>query len=518
MTPLPNTHPVLSCEEAIAFEKALFGGDAGAEWNAMRAAGLAVAEAVLEDFREIGGFPADGRVLVLCGKGRNGGDALLAARALLEKFPKASADVRFVHGQKALRPPAARAAELLWACRDRVQTLHGPPAGPYAVCLDGIFGHSFRGKLDEPSARAIEETRRAEISLRAAVDLPSGLDDPGAFRADFSYATGVVKKPLLYLPAAGRPRYLDLGFFRDLPKTRALRASWKAPCRVLTTGLLADLAAFRRPTLHKYAAGHVFVIGGSRNLPGAVLMSVRAALKSGAGLVSAFVPKSLVPAFAARLPEAMWIGWPELPDGSLSPEGFPRLRERLPAANALVIGPGMGRDPETLTLARDIIASSPVPLVIDADALQSTTVHAGRAPRILTPHTGEFARLAQGMSFEKFAEQTGGFITTVLKGPVTRVAANDAVYHNFSGGPVLARAGSGDLLAGLVGGLLAQCPAEPLSAAVRGVLWHGLAADALARERGQTAVMATELLEFLPAILRRHNLRNHEAAARQKQG
>ena len=183
-------------------------------------------------------------------------------------------------------------------------------------------------------------------------------------------------------------------------------------------------------------------------------------------------------------------------------EGLHLLRERIDRATALVMGPGLGREAESLTLAGDVAKLSSVPLVIDADALQPDIVRAGTVPRILTPHAGEFARIAGRSDLAAFCRQTNSVVT--LKGPVTRIcgSASGSVYHNFFGGPVLARGGSGDILAGLVSGLLAQTPAEPLLAACRGAIWHGLAADALARARGQTAVQTTQLLEFLPVVLR----------------
>jgi NAD(P)H-hydrate epimerase len=230
-------------------------------------------------------------------------------------------------------------------------------------------------------------------------------------------------------------------------------------------------------------------------------MTTLAALRSGAGLVTAFVPESLVPAFAARAPEAMWVGWPETPSGGLALEGRHLLNAKLVRATALVIGPGLGRDAETLALAADLVKASATPLVIDADALQSEIVRAGKAPRVLTPHAGEFARIAKNAELGTFAKKAGA--TVVLKGSPTRVAGGDgAVYHSFFGGPVLARGGSGDVLAGLIGGLLAQAPSEPLLAAARGVVWHGLAADALARMHGQVSVQTTQLLDFLPTVLR----------------
>jgi len=210
-------------------------------------------------------------------------------------------------------------------------------------------------------------------------------------------------------------------------------------------------------------------------------------------LVTAFVPESLAPAFAARAPEAMWVGWPETPEGGLALEGAHLLREKLSRATALLIGPGLGREAETLALARDIVQQSSVPLVIDADALQPEIVSAGKVFRILTPHAGEYDRVEHMLTPE---------MVTIQKGPVTRVCVRAATYHSFFGGPVLARGGSGDLLAGLTAGLLAQSPADVAGAAMRGLVWHGLAADALARDHGQVAVTTTQLLDFLPAVLR----------------
>jgi len=525
-----SAHPILSCDEARALEARLFGGDETREWPAMQRAGRAVGGAVLEDFREIGGFSAAGRVLVLVGKGHNGGDALIAAQTILEQYPQAGADVLFVFGEHALRPLAQRAwQELLQAAPQRVAARRLDPVATsvseknaagvatsvsewtsaYDLCLDGVFGFQFRPPLDERAGAALRWANARPARLRAAVDLPSGLDTPDAFRADFTYATGVMKTPALACPNAGRLRYLDLGFFgveRVVPN---------ALDYVLTCEILSPLSAFRSPLSDKRAYGHLFVLGGSRNYPGAVLMTVLAALRSGAGLVTAFVPESLAPAFAARAPEAMWIGWPETAEGGLALAGHYLMRERLGRATALAIGPGLGREPETLALVRDIVANAPVPVVLDADALQPDIVRASAAPRVLTPHAGEFARIAAGASLREFCAETGA--TVVLKGPVTRIGTADTVYHSCCGGPVLARGGSGDLLAGLIGGLLAQASAvaerlpvprgsgsasATLQAAAQGVVWHGLAADALAREKGQVAVQTTQVLDYLSAALR----------------
>lgn len=488
-------HPILTCDETKAFEAALFAGDEAREWTAMQRAGRAVADAVLGDFEEIGGFPsAGGRVLVLAGKGHNAGDALIAAKCIKDLNTSARIDVCFVFGERALRPLAARA----W--RGLAADAHAIPAGGllagagdgYDLVFDGVFGFQFRPPLAPEVAAVLDAANALPIRFRAAVDLPSGLDASSAFRADFTYATGIVKAPLLTLPNVGRLRYLDLGFFNATPEPICHLIGDKTAW-VLTQDVLRPLRGLRASGSDKRTYGHVFIVGGSRGYPGAVMMSVLAAVHSGAGLVTAFVPETLVAAFAAQVPEAMWVAWPETPDGGLALEGAYLLREKMSRASALLVGPGLGREPETLLLAKEIVAESAVPVVIDADALQPDIVAAGSTRKILTPHAGEFARIER---------RIGAGTIVVRKGPVTTVQRDKEAYHSFFGGPVLARGGSGDILAGLTAGLLAQAPDDPLGAALRGVAWHGLAAGSLARTKGQVAVRTTELIEHLSAALR----------------
>lgn len=495
-------HPVLSLEDAKRFEDGLFGGDEAKEWPAMLQAGRAVGEAAVADFGETGRFPSAGRLLVLAGKGHNGGDALLAAKTILEQHPGASADIWLLFGERELRPLAARAyRELVHAVPNRVRLIARAEAlaDCYDLSLDGVFGFQFRAPLAPQLGEVFARINEHPIRFRAAIDLPSGLGDGNMLRADFSYATGSVKMPLVAeanQSAVGRLRYLDLGFF-EVHKTDGHSA---AVDRVLTPESLASLHRLRVPLSDKRTYGNVFILGGSRNYPGAVLMSVLAAVRSGVGLITAFVPESLVYAFAARVPEAIWVGWPETPEGGLALEGLHLLRERLDRASALLLGPGIGREPETLALMVDVAKASPVPLVIDADALQDEVVRAGSATRIFTPHAGEFIRIAGESTLLDFSREKKA--VTVLKGPLTRISDGLAVYHSCCGGPVLARGGSGDILAGLIGGLLAQKPSEPLVAACRGVAWQGKAADLLARAHGQIAVQTTQILDFLADALR----------------
>ncbi len=491
--------PVLSNADAGALEAALLGGEERREWQAMQAAGRRVAEALLRDMGEVGGMPAAGRILVLAGKGNNAGDALLAARGILEGFPRASADILFAFGPRKLKPLAARAWRgLSESARGRVRsTGAGELSAAYDLCIDGIFGFQFRPPLPESAYDAIEASRRPRIRFRASVDLPSGWSEPGAFRADFTYATGSAKSPILDCANAGRPRFIDLGFF---PEGAAERDEWAGGDRVLLRSVLDPLAGLRPAAADKRSQGHLAIVGGSADLPGAVLMTALAALRSGVGLVTVFAPKSLSAVFAARAPEAMWVGLPETPAGGLALASLGRIVEGLERADALEVGPGLGRNPETLSLALELVATSPLPLVIDADALQPGVVRAGGAPRILTPHAGEFARIGGAAGLRALAGEVRGVV--IQKGPVTRVSGGGAVYHGFCGGPVLSRGGSGDILAGLAGGLLAQAPAHPLVAACRAVVWHGMAADQLARARGQAAVRTLELLDFLAPALR----------------
>ena len=200
----------------------------------------------------------------------------------------------------------------------------------------------------------------------------------------------------------------------------------------------------------------------------------------------------------------MWVGCKLNRSGGLALSCLSFLRERLKKADAVLVGPGLGADPETIELVRQIAGEVAVPIILDADALRPEIIKELRKkPFICTPHAGEFKRIAPALySGEKFVIPRG---VLVLKGPLTHVTDGKITYYSPFGGPVLARGGSGDMLAGLIGGLLAQTPKNPLLAACRGLVWHGIAADLLARTHGQVAVENSQLLEQLgPALLSTH--------------
>ncbi len=491
------SHPVLSCAAAKAWEAGLL-KTAAAEWTAMQQAGEAIAHAVLEDFREIDGLPENARVLVLAGKGHNGGDALLAARTILALRPQGRVTVVLSFGLQTLRPLAKKALMVLKKTgRARVvSAAQGLAAiAKYDLCLDGIFGFQFRAPMDAATTALIKAVNAHHgVAFRAAVDLPSGVGEASAttiFRADFTYATGIVKRPVLSPNVAkfvGRLRYLDLGFFA--------KKSPPATERVLTPAVLAPLARLRTAQTDKRTFGHVLLVGGSRSYPGAILLAVRSALRSGAGLVTAFVPKTLAPEYAAAHPEAMWVGCPETARGGLAAGTLKLIQARLKRATALVIGPGASAEPAVLNTIRSIVRKTDLPLVLDADALRPEIVAELKDRAfVCTPHAGEFERIAPKLFKDGKLVAPHGVL--VLKGPLTRVTDGRETYYSPFGGPVLARGGSGDILAGLIGGLLAQQPKDPLLAAARGVVWHGRAADLLARAHGQVAVEISQILEQL---------------------
>jgi NAD(P)H-hydrate epimerase len=305
---------------------------------------------------------------------------------------------------------------------------------------------------------------------------------------------------------------LDLGFFGSSRGKEAggepdgfltsVASERPAASFILTEHVLRPLRAARPAHTDKRTFGHLFVVSGSRTMPGAVMMAVESALVSGVGLVTAFVPESLAASFAARLPEAMWVPMPETLEGGLALEGRGSVVARAARCTGLLAGPGLGRDRESLALIAELLRAIDVPAVLDGDALHAEIIAAhypGSAPvRVLTPHAGEYARIAGDDALPAAAQRLGA--TIALKGPVTRVCDVGVEYFSTFGGPVLSRGGSGDVLAGLIAGQLAQ-GASPLEAATRGVVWHGMAADRLARVQGQTSARVTQLVPQLAAVL-----------------
>jgi NAD(P)H-hydrate epimerase len=501
--------------------------DEAAEWSAMKRAGQGIARFLVEDYAELRPVPEHLRILALLGKGNNGGDALIACGQLLADFPRARVDLVLTSPADEFSPLAARAMQQL---EGRVQTHQiserskaaeitrlfneASEGKGFHICLDGLLGVAFKPPVREPMATLIKAVNAYEaIDLRAAVDLPSGkgdaCDEDTHFHADFTYATGIAKKPLFNgIADCGRIRYVELGFF-DTPQGAELDSKES----ILTESVLDPIRRLRPASVDKREFGHLFIIGGSAFMPGALLMTVQAAVRSGGGLVTAFAPASVASALAAQVPEAMWIPWPETANGTLSPRAMPLLLDRVGRASAVLAGPGMGKDRHTELVVQEIVRNVELPVLLDADALRARVVevvqkrraHFGRV--VITPHMGEFMRVAKLAEANYSAEALLDFsssyrVMTVLKGPNTRICDGETLIYNTQGGPVLSRGGSGDILSGLIGGMIAQNNVCVSTAVARGVILHGLAAQRLARAKGQVAVHTTQILDYLPEVLR----------------
>jgi len=509
-------HPILTCAEAQAWEKHLLGEDPEQAWSAMSRAGAGVGAAIVRDFTQWRPLPRDPRVLVLAGPGHNGGDALLAAREILRARPRGQISVVLLEPLEKLKPLTRRAWDELAAnsgvtliTSEQFYQRLGTDES-WDICICGLYGLAFHPPLSEHARALIQAVNGApdSVGFRVAIDLPSGVgatSDDLAFLADFTYATGIAKQPL-FDPAnakwVGRIRYIDIGFFeKPYDGPRAFTDNLLLPTALQHT------ARLRKATSSKRSHGNLIVLSGSRTYPGAQMLNVVGALRAGVGLVTALTPFTFAASFAAARPEAMWRGCPEEPDGSHGAGSMGAMRDLLPRASALLTGSGMGRSNATQNMLPMLVKTCLLPLVLDADALMPKIITAsseraeGAGPVIITPHTGEFERIAgENANLEEFCRKF--HLITVLKGPVTRISDGTRTWCSPYGGPVLARGGSGDLLAGMVGALLSQMNHHPFEAACRAVVWHGLAADALARAKGETAVLTAELAAYLPEALR----------------
>ena len=489
--------PVLSCVEAAAAEAAFLAGDAKLSWQLMNVAARGVGEAALS---LLGRKPE--RILVLAGKGNNGADAFLAAL----HCARAGTEIVAVFAEGG---PARAQAQRAWSMRKKgvriglvaAANLRQLAAHEFCLIFDGILGQGFRAPLSAELRRFLRDTDKLR-GLRIAVDLPSGLGDDAtgpAFRADLTVSIGCLKRPLLAPQAArfvGRLRVLDIG----LPLGETEEAC-------VTAANLAPLRRPRRARSDKRHQGQLLIVGGSDRMPGAVLMNTAAALRAGVALVTTCLPESVRAKAAVAYPEAMWRGLHTGRDGSITAANLKALRTLLTDKDTLLIGSGMGEKAAKLISA--VATRCSAALVLDADALRPPVIAASKQSkiRVLLPHAGEFKRLsgrtASVAAARAYARKTKTIV--VLKGPLTCVTNGIRVIHIPFGGPVLARGGSGDLLAGIVASVLArgnELGLTPFDAVVLATTWHARAADWLRQTQGEEAVRTTDLLTGLSPVLR----------------
>lgn len=488
--------PVLSCAEAAAAEAAFIDGDGALAWSLMQRASRGIAH----EARSLLGRPPR-RILVLAGKGNNGADAFLAALHCASAGTQIIAV--FAEGGPA-RPQAQRA----WATRKKgvrigivaAANLRQLQAEEFCLIFDGIIGQGFRAPLSVELRRFLKVSDNLQ-GLRIAVDLPSGIGDDArgpAFRADLTVSIGCLKRPLLSAkarPIVGRLRVIDIG----LPLGETEEAC-------VTAASLALLRRPRRAGADKRHQGRLLIIGGSDRMPGAVLMNTEAALRSGAALVTTCLPNSVRAKAAVAFPEAMWCGLTTHRDGSAATNNLTSIRKLLAGKDALLLGSGMGV--QAAKLIGMVAAACESELILDADALQPPVISASKqiCVRVLLPHAGEFKRLS-GRTMSVAAGRTYALKTKtimVLKGPLTCVTDGRRTIHIPFGGPILARGGSGDLLAGIIAAVLArrrELGLTAFDAVVLATTWHARAADWLRETHGEEAVRTTELLAGLSPVL-----------------
>jgi len=495
----------------------------------MEAAGRQLADflqrEILPNLRDTGKAPA--HISILCGKGNNGGDALVAARHLRERGLEPR--VILLASVEALKGDARASYDAYLKVGGKVEAISSMPEWKRRcesvldceVVVDGLLGTGLAGPVEGLLAGVIADVNARRGRYRVlAVDIPSGLaSDTGealgeSIEADATLTFTAPKRGLIFPPnclRVGRLAVAPIGTPEEL-----LAGDSDLWLNLIVPRQFSRLSLRRQPTAHKGDFGHVLLVAGSRGKSGAAVLGGWAALRAGAGLVTVATSASAQPLVAAQVPELMTEALVETEAGTISRRAvdygtFDQLAED---KSVIALGPGLSMHPETAQFVRSVVERLEKPLVLDADALnalvgQLESLRKRRAPlTVLTPHPGEMARLLGSTSAEvqrqrvevaqNFARSYGVFV--ILKGFRTLVATPAGqVYVNPTGNPGMAAAGMGDVLTGLIAGVLAQWPTAPAEDVLSlAVYLHGRAGDLAAQAQGEQALMATDVIEALP--------------------
>jgi NAD(P)H-hydrate epimerase len=481
----------------------------------MENAGSAVAEFV------VARYPSAERVGVVCGKGNNGGDGFVAARKL--KAAGREVRVMLLAEPAELRGDAAEmfarlpVAPVIARNGDELEREQARAVFESEVLLDAILGTGFKPPVSGLYAEAIRLLNASPAHV-VAVDIPSGAD------ADVmgEQTRTVARADAVVTFTAPRPAHI-FGRVTDGP---TLIAPIGSPDQAIVSSLQLNLITAReiapligpRPlNANKGSFGHVLVIGGSVGKAGSVAMAGMAALRSGAGLSTVATPKSVLATVAGFHPEVMTEPLDETDAGTISTRAGERMNAVIKGMTVLAVGPGISRNPETSDFVRSLVVKSKTPLVLDADGLNAFE---GRAAElngkgrtlVITPHPGEMARLTESTIAavqrdrinvaRTFAREHE--LIVVLKGHRTLIAQPDGtVWVNTTGNPGMATGGTGDILTGMVAGLIAQNPQHIVEAVIAAVHLHGLAGDVARESMGEHSLVATDLVKALPEAFRR---------------
>jgi len=482
------------------------------------------ARALAEKALEMPALNSPGTVCIVCGPGNNGGDGLAAARLLNEQGIETL--VFLLGSVQKLKGDAATNAKKLRAARIRIVEIKGGAglAGLRAairrsgIIIDAIFGTGFHGVPDKLSGQVIEIMNISGLPVLSA-DIPSGVDGKTgqafgpAVKAAATVTMGLLKTGLLFHPGktlAGEVSVADIGFPQRAIDEQRVRIN------TIDAENARQLLPRRAPDAHKGSCGTALIIAGSAGVSGAAVLTAMSCLRSGAGLVYLGAPESLHDIMETKLTEVITKPLAETRSRSLASAAIDRIVSLLPQAEALAVGPGLSQHPDTSELVRLLLSQIYRPAVIDADGLNALAGKAEllqevKAPLVLTPHYGEMARLS-GKNIDEIRydplQAAGDFSQkynqiVVLKGAPTVIAEPSGIlWINTTGNPGMATAGSGDVLTGLIAGLLAQ-GLKAAEAARLGVFLHGLAGDLAASDKTQYCLTAGDLADFLPLAFKR---------------
>jgi ADP-dependent NAD(P)H-hydrate dehydratase / NAD(P)H-hydrate epimerase len=486
----------------------------------MENAGNRVVDVMQERFRPL----AQERVLVVCGKGNNGGDGFVVARQLWTRRLCRQVEVAHLYPADEFSGDAKANFEMLRATGCPMQ--EGLPAAdfPATLIVDAILGTGLSGPAARVARDAIVQINSGyQLARRIAVDIPSGLSsDECVAHGEFVRVECTVTFTAPKLSQCLSPSWEWMGELYVAPIGSPESACEENPAltvRLTTPADIAHLFARRPRNANKGLFGHVLVIAGSATKPGAAAMAGIAAYRSGAGLVTVASARSAIGAIASFAPELMTEPLTETASGHIAAVSSDEIGKLMDRKSVVAMGPGLGTETETQELVRRLYHETDLPMVVDADALNALSrgLPAVGHFRVLTPHPGEMSRLT-GLATEHiqqqrlgtaraFAERHG--VAVVLKGDrtVTSFAAGTAgcdamhTWINPTGCPAMATGGTGDILTGIIAGMIAQHAGE-IEHAVAGAAWlHGRAGELASRKYGEQAMLATDLIEFLPEAM-----------------